>query len=225
MTTVPFLLLLAAITQDLPEVRQLVSFDFLPGKTEAAVKLLEDEAVPIYREHAEMLRFRAYREAESPEPIDLIVVSTFRGMAGMDAFHAAVRESGASLGELYGRMGTLIQEHRDEFVEIDPSLSWGEADDASLLVLVSVRIAAGRAREYEDVLRDRIIPREKKTGVVLGSESGRFLVSNGWHYFHMVGLTSLGDWHRYATDVREAFDLVVESKEIIVAPVSELSVR
>ncbi len=29
-----------------------------------------------------MLQFRGYREAESPEPLDLVVVSTFRGMLG-----------------------------------------------------------------------------------------------------------------------------------------------
>ncbi len=39
-----------------------------------------------------MLRFRGFREAERPEPLDLIVVSTFRGMAGMDVSNRTLRE-------------------------------------------------------------------------------------------------------------------------------------
>ena len=126
-----------------------------------------------------MLRFRGYRETESPEPLELIVVSTYRGMAGMDAFHDAVQKSGASLGGLYGR----------------------------------------------------IIPWEKQAGIIMGSESGRFLVSNGWHYFRIIGVTSLGDWHRYGTEgraqpwSRQVSLIVAESKQAIVAPLPELSVR
>ena len=63
-----------------------------------------------------MLRFRGFREAESPEPLDLIVVSTFRGMAGMDASNRTPREraekANTSMGELYGRIGALTEKRQ-----------------------------------------------------------------------------------------------------------------
>ena len=229
-----WLVLLAALTapaQELPEVRQLVTFKFLPGRSQEAVTIFKEEALPVYRAHAPMLRFRGYREAESPEPLDLIVVSTYRGMAGMDAFHDAVQKSGASLGGLYGRIGALTQEHRDEVVEMDASLAWGDMEKAPLQVLVSHRIATGKTDTYESLLHDRIIPWEKQAGIIMGSESGRFLVSNGWHYFRIIGVTSLGDWHRYGTEgraqpwSRQVSLIVAESKQAIVAPLPELSVR
>ncbi len=222
---------LAAPAQKIPEVRQLVAFKFLPGRSQEALAIFKEEALPVYRAHAPLLRFRAYREAESPEPLDLIVVSTYQGMAGMDRFHEAVRESGASLGGLYGRIGALTQEHRDEFVEMDASLAWGDVDKAPLQVLVSHRIAPGNTDAYESVLRHRMIPWEKQAGIISGSESGRFLVSNGWHYFRLIAVASLGDWHRYLTESRaqpwsrQVTGVVAESKQAIVAPLPELSVR
>ena len=229
-----WLVLLAALTapaQELPEVRQLVTFKFLPGRSQEAITIFEEEALPVYRAHAPMLRFRAYREAESPEPVDLIVVSTYQGMAGMDAFHDAVRKSGASLGGLYGRIGALTQEHRDEFVEMNASLAWGAVEKAPLHVLVSQRIAPGKSDAYDNLLLDSIVPWEKQAGVILGSESGHFLVSNGWHYFRLIGVASLGDWHLYLTEGRaQAWSrtitgIVAESKQTIVAPLPDLSVR
>ena len=231
MTAWLVLLALAAPAQIVPEVRQLVTFKFLPGRSQDAVTIFKEEALPVYRAHAPMLRFRAYREAESPEPLDLIVVSTYQGMEGMDMFHDAVRKSGASLGGLYGRIGALTQEHRDEFVEMDASLAWGGVDKAPLQVLVSHRIAPGKIDAYESVLRHRVIPWEKQAGIITGSESGRFLVSNGWHYFRLIAVASLGDWHRYLTESRaqpwsrQFTGIVAESKQTIVAPLPELSVR
>lgn len=113
--------------QDLPEVRQLVTFKFSPGKSRDAIALFRDEALPLDQETPPMLRFRGFREAESPEPLDLIVVSTFRGMAGMDASNRTLREraekANTSMGELYRRIGALTEHHRDEFIEVDPELS------------------------------------------------------------------------------------------------------
>ena len=94
--------------EDVPEVRKLVTFKFSPGKSGDAIALFRDEALPLYEETPPKLRFRGFREAESPEPLDLIVVSTFRGMAGMDASNRTLREraekANTSMGELYGRM-------------------------------------------------------------------------------------------------------------------------
>ena len=102
--------------QDVPEVRQLVTFKFSPGKLRDAIALFRDEALPLYEETPPMLRFRGFREAESPEPLDLIVVSTFRGMAGMDASNRTLREraekANTSMGELYGRIGALTEKRQ-----------------------------------------------------------------------------------------------------------------
>ena len=230
-TTLVLLAALAAALAPPPEVRQIVTFELAPGKTDEAIALFRDDAVPIYEAHAAMRRFRAYREAESPEPLDLVVVSTFQGMAGMDAFHESVRASGVALGELYGRIGAITTRHHDEFVEMDPALGWGKSDGAPLVVLVSIQIEPGGANEFETLLREDVVPWEKELDVVRGSETGRFLLSGGWHYFRFVGLDTLGDWHRYVSERRRKAwwrrysVAVTRSKEAIVVPLPELSVR
>ena len=222
--------------QDVPEVRQLVTFKFSPGKSREVVALFRDEALPLYEATAPMLRFRGFREAESPEPLDLIVVSTFHGMAGMDASNRTLREraekANTSMGELYARIGALTEHHRDEFIEIDPELSWGSTDTAPLVVLVSIRIAPGKSASYEALVRDRLVPWEKKLGSELtGSDGGPFLLSSGWDYVRLIGIATLGDWHRYIRDQRsQAFwneldGITTQSKEIILAPLPELRVR
>jgi len=217
------------------EIRQLVSFKFLPGKSSEATAIFRDEARPLYEDDAPMLRFRGYREAESPEPVDLMVVSTFDGMAGMDASNLALRrvaeEHGTSIGAVYGRIGALSQHHRDEFVQIDPSLSWG-TDQEALSVFVSVRIEPGKRHAFEQLLRDAVLPWEKELDSGLsGSESGPYLLSDGWDYIRIMRMQSLEDWHHYVSEWRaqtwsHAVDRVVTiEKQIILVPVTELSVR
>jgi hypothetical protein len=226
-------LLLGALSA--PEVRQLVYFDFLPGKTEEAIRLFRAEALPLYVENDPMLRFRAYREAESPEPVDLVVVSSFRGMAGMDRSNRALGEEaakrGSTVGEIYGRIGALSERHRDEFVEIDPALSWGEVSGASLVAFVSLRLAPGKKEVYARILRDEVVPWEKRAGIAAGGEGGAYLVSDGLAFFRLLCLSSLDDWHRYVTEARKqpfALELdgsVAAERVMLLAPVPELSVR
>ena len=202
--------------EDVPEVRQLVTFKFSPGKSGDAIALFRDEALPLYEETPPMLRFRGFREAESPEPLDLIVVSTFRGMAGMDASNRTLREraekANTSMGELYGRIGALTEHHRDEFIEIDPDLSWGSTDTAPLVVLVSLRIAPGKSASFETLVRDHLVPWEKELGSgITGSNGGPFLLSVGWDYMRIIGISTLGDWHRYVRERRsQAFWIELE---------------
>jgi hypothetical protein len=217
------------------EVRQVVSFRFLPGKTAEAIQVFREEALPLYQANEPMLRFRAYREVESPEGLDLVVISSFRGMEGMDASNRALAEEasrrGTRVGEIYGRIAAGSDGHRDEFVEMDPRLSWGDVEGAGLVVLVRLRIAPGRRSEYETLLRERLVPWEKEHRLVRGSESGRFLLSDGFDYFRIVGISSLGDWHRYVEALRtapfagEIDGWTAESSQGILAPVRELSVR
>lgn len=220
---------------ELPEVRQLVLFEFLPGEAAEAIRLFRDEALPLYERDPAMRRFRGYREAESPEPLDLLVVSTFRGMSGMDDSNRSLAEEaekrGTSLGELYGRIGALSQRHRDLFVEMEPELAWGEREGTRLVVLVSLRVTAGSSGRYERLLADRLLPWERASGIVAGSESGRFLLSDGWTHFRLLAVPSLGAWHRYVRERRreawwpEVDGLVSRRRQMILAPLPELSVR
>lgn len=218
------------------EVRQLVTFKFRAGTSLDAMELFRERAIPLYEQTPEMLRFRALREVESPEPLDLIVVSSFRGMAGMDASNRTLRERAqrakTSIGELYGQIGALTQYHRDEFVEIAPALSWGSLDEARLLVLVSFRVVPGKTQAFETLIREDVVAWERDLGSgIAGADGGRFLLSDGWDYVRIIGISSLGDWHRYLLERRgqdfspELDELVSHSKQIIVAPVPDLAVR
>jgi len=73
------------------EVRQIVTFSFLPGKSADAISIYRDQVTPLYEKVEAMLSFRGFREIESPVPFDLIAVSAFDGMAGMDDSNAMLR--------------------------------------------------------------------------------------------------------------------------------------
>lgn len=238
MTHVPALyLMLAAMTQSAgTEVRQIVTFKFQPGRSAEATKVFRERALPLYEDNAPMLRFRGYREAESPEPLDLMVVSSFDGMEGMDASNRALRETaekhGTSVGKIYGEIGALSQSHRDEFVEIYETLSWGSRDGAALTAWMSFQIAPGATSRFEKLLRETILPWEKDLDIDLsGSESGPYLVSSGWDYVRVIRVGSLGDFHAYLREIRaqpwaQELDLLVtRSRQMLLVPIPELSVR
>ncbi len=220
------------------EVRQLVTFHFLPGRADSAVAIYERELVPRYREDAPMRRFRGYREAESPEPLDLIVVSSFDGMAGMDASNATLRtlaSSGRSVFQWYGILSELSLQHHDEFAEMLPEVGDGAvaASDsgAGLVVLEYVRLVPGSRSSYERLLGARVRAVERARGVARWSETGRLLISDGWDYVRFIGVASLGGWQAYrqALDDAGASDeidrLVVARKTIVVRQAPTLSVR
>ena len=84
----------APLSAQLPfegEVRQLVTFRFLPGRSADALRVYTEEALPLYRAGTEMRSFRGLREVESPVPLDLVVVSSFDGMGGMDRSNRELR--------------------------------------------------------------------------------------------------------------------------------------
>jgi hypothetical protein len=182
-----------------------------------------------------MLRFRAYREVESSEPLDLVVISSFRGMAEMDRSNQALAEEaarrGTSVPALYGKIAAASAGHRDEFVRMDPRLSWGDVDGARLVVLVRFRLAPGGRSPFETLVHGRLVPWEKEQGLAAGSESGTFLLADGFDFFRVLGISSLGDWQRYVEALREApfasemEGWIAESSQVILAPVRELSVR
>ncbi|MEM7415116.1 MAG: hypothetical protein AAF389_06445 [Gemmatimonadota bacterium] len=90
------------------EVRQFVTFLLQPGQSAEVYRLYREEAIPLYRQNPAMLSVRALREVESPTPLDLVSVSAFDGMEGMDASNGELRrlstEAGTSIGGLYGQI-------------------------------------------------------------------------------------------------------------------------
>lgn len=215
------------------EVRQLVTFRFLPGRAPEALRVYREEALPLYEKDSAMRSFRAFREAESPVPLDLVVVSSFDGMAGMDASNAELRrhaeEAGTSIGAVYGRIAAESRDHDDQFVEMLPALGSGDPTTAGLVAFVWYRVQPGRAAAFERALSDDIVDWERTRGT--DATTGRFLVSDGWHYLRTLGFDSLGAYQAYWTALRatrggRALDaLTAARREVVVVPVPELSVR
>ena len=216
------------------EVRQIVTFLFQPGRTADAMAIYERQLRPIYEGVPALRRFRAFREVESPEPLDLVVVSHYDGMAGMDAANEALRApgpDGTSAFALYGTLSAMTQHHHDQFVEMLPALgdSAGADDDARLTVFEYVRVAPGAHARYEALVGSALRPLERAHGHARSSETGRLLVSDGWDYLRLHRVRSLGDWHRHAVAERVLDDrlgpLVAARKVIILREDPRASVR
>jgi len=215
------------------EVRQIVTFAFLPERSAEALGVFRDEAIPLYENDEAMRSFRGFREVESPIPLDLIVVSAFEGMAGMDDSNAALRtlaeKAGSSIGEIYGRIGALTSGHTDEFIEMLPGLGTGDPMSRRLTTFVWYRVVPGQADAFERALETAIVPWEAARRVP--SATGRFLVSDGWHYLRFLGFDSLAEYQDYWSRIAEEADyggiegLIARRREAIVASVEGLSVR
>jgi hypothetical protein len=100
-------------------------------------------------------------------------------------------------------------------------------------LLVSL-VALQSAAEVRQIVSFRFLPGklwEKEHRVAAGSESGRFLLADGFDFFRILGNSSLADWQRYveaergASFAHELEGWIAESRQVILAPVRELSVR
>ncbi len=225
---------LAMAQGDTPlEVRQIVTFQFAAGRTGDAVEIYRHQLRPIYDRISALLRFRAFGEAESPEPLDLIVVSSYRGMAGMDLANEGLRQpgpGGVTALSLYATLSALTVGHHDQFVEIRPALS-DTAAASPFTVFEYLRLAPRSREGFERLVRERVRPFERSRDLVQWSETGRMLVSDGWDYLRIIGIGSLAEWHRYQTRMWSApfnADLqryVSARKTIVVRAIPSLSVR
>ena len=215
------------------EVRQLVTFRFQPGRSAEAVELYRAQALPLYERDSAMRSFRAFREVESPVPLDLVVVSSFDGMGGMDASNAELRglaaEAGTSIGAIYGGIGGLSEGHHDQFIEMLPELGDGDPASSRLVAFIWYRVLPGEASSFERTLRRILAPLERESGTP--SSTGRFLVADGWDYLRIVGFDSLAAYQEYWRTIAGADGLAYlegitsRRREVLLAPMPELAVR
>ncbi|NNF27639.1 MAG: hypothetical protein HKN73_10510 [Gemmatimonadetes bacterium] len=174
-----------------------------------------------------MVSFRGFSEVESSIPLDLVVVSAFEGMAGMDASNAFLGRAG--IGEFYGRVGPLLSSHTDQFVEMLPELGQDDPSTAARTALIWYRVVPGGQADFERALEATAVPYEVATGV--SSQTGRFLLGDGWHYLRFLGLPSLGAYQSYLDGLAgaEGYDdlaaIVAATREVILRPVPSLFVR
>ena len=223
---------LAAQTPAPGEVRQIVSFRLLPGASAEVTALYRDRARPLYLDDEARLSVRVFREVESSIPLDLVVVSAFDGMEGMDRSNDALRglatERGTDMGAIYGDISARAVSHTDEFVEMLPALGGGDPSSSRLTAFVRYRLVPGASESFETALV-RISAWERD--VEIPSATGRFLLSDGWDYLRVVGFDSLGDYQAYLQELRLArgYDQLVSStvlrQEILLAAVRNLDVR
>ena len=214
------------------EVRQLVTFQFVPGGAAAARTIFQERALPLYELDTAMRAFRAFREVESSIPLDLVVISSFDGMAGMDEHNSVVSSlpgpDGLGIGGFYAAIGELIAAHDDQFVEMLHDLSSGDPAGRSRVAFVWYRLLPGQQERFEATVAEELVPWEASVNVP--SATGRFLLSDGWHYLRILGFGSLDAYQSYWRDAGPAGHatldaLTAERREVILAPVPELSVR
>lgn len=229
----------AAPAQDpVPEVRQVVTFDLQPGALGRVINLYEQSLLPVYQDLAPLLRFRAYREAESPESLDLVLLSSYRGMAGMDAANDLLgkpQPTGVNVGLLYGQIDQMALGHHDTFVEMIDRLGDPPSDEAGtdeqLTVFEYLRVAPGGHAFFEQLLETRARPYEKEHRLYVWSETGRVLVGDEWDYVRFHGLRSLAMWHDYVRRMRDAdfqaalAPVILARKTVILRREPRLSVR
>ena len=212
---------------------QLVTFSFLPGKTGEALALYRDLAIPLYEKNEAMLSFRGFREIESPIPLDLIVVTGFKGLAGMDEANNNLRtlakENGTSIGIIYGGISAVSSGHTDQFVEMIPSLGTGDSSSKRLTAFIWYQILPGQNENFENALERIVQPWENGNGI--SSATGRFLISDGWHYLRFLAFDTLENYQNYWAQLKnvagsiEIDQLTVRRREVIVASIPELSIR
>jgi hypothetical protein len=218
------------------EVRQLVTFRHLPGQSAAALALYREHLVPIYREVEAMRTVRVFGEVESPEPLDLMVVTHYADLAAMDRANAQLRRplpDHPPVGELYQRLSDLSLGHHDQFVELISPPAAASVPDGTLEVLEFFRLDRSVAAAFERIVLDTVHPWEQQQDVrdlVVRSETARFLIADGWDYLRTYAVPSLGAWQRYVTlrarqSALSAIAVTTSRKTMVLREIAELRVR
>ena len=113
---------------------------------------------------------RVFAEVESPEPLDLMVVTHYADLAAMDRANAQLRRPSPDhppVGELYQRLSDLSLGHHDQFVELISPPAVAPAPDGALEVLEFFRLDRSIAAAFE---------RRCSTPSIRGSSSTRCVI-------------------------------------------------
>jgi hypothetical protein len=214
------------------EVRQIVTFSFLPGRSADGVRVFRDEALPLYEANPAMRSFRGFREVESPVPLDLVVVSSFEGMAGMDASNEALgalaADRGTSIGAIYGEISSMASGHTDQFAVMIPGIGRGDPASTPLTAVIWYQIDPAFAADFETAL---IRLAAYEVADEIPSATGRMLLSDGWDFVRFLGFESLEAYERYWTTITAARDYGIlagatrRRREAILSRIPELDVR
>lgn len=220
------------------EVRQLVTFRFLPGQLPAALEIYRAQVAPLYRETEAMRMVRFLGEAESPEPLDLMVVTHFADMAGMYRANRQLADrppdGGPSIGLLYRQLADLSLGHSDQFVELVSAPNVAPVPDRTLDVLEFIRVSPGSGPAFERQVLTAIHAWEQEAPVrelVVRSETARFLVADSWDYLRAYAIRDLASWQAYVSARRRnpaafSIDRLVEArKTMILRELADLRVR
>lgn len=219
------------------EVRQLVTFRFLPGQTRAALDVYRTGILPVYRGVEAMRTVRLLGEVESPEPLDLVVVTHYADMAGMDRANQALRSlppDGPTIGQLYQQVGDLSLGHHDQFVEVISPPVPAAVPDGLLEVLEFVRVSAGTHGAFERQILQFAHQWEQDPAIrslVPRTETARFLVADGWDYLRTYAVRDLAAWQAYSTArarhpaMYAASRLVAQRKTVILRELADMRVR
>jgi hypothetical protein len=186
------------------EVRQLVTFRFLPGQLRVARDIYRRQLVPIYRDVETMRQVRVFGEAESPEPFDLMVVTHYADLAAMDRANKALEQPAPErppVSFFYSQLANLCLGNHDQFVEVISPPATAAPDD-TLEVLEFLRLEPGFAESFEQQMLASVHAWEledEMRSVVLRSETARFFVADGWDYLRTYAIRSLSAWQAYTT--------------------------
>jgi hypothetical protein len=219
------------------EVRQLVTFRFLPGQSPAAVDIYRRHLVPIYRDVEAMRTVRVFAEVESPEPLDLMVVTHYATLAAMDRANAQLRRPAQDhppVGELYRQLADLSFGHYDQLIEVISPPATAGFPDGALEVLEFLRLDRAFGPAFERQILDVVHPWEQQVelrDVLLRSETARFLLADGWDYLRTYAVPNLAAWQSCVTArgrhpaVATLNRQVAARKTIILREIADLRVR
>lgn len=187
------------------EVRQFVTFKLLPGQTQAVLDLYATYLLPLYRETDAIRTVRLFGEVESPEPLDLMVVTHYESMAAMDRANQALARPASdrpSIGQIYRQISDLSLGHTDQFVELVSASNVAPIPDRMLDVFEFLRVSPGMSPLFERSLIATVHPWEQEQptrDIVVRSETARFLIADGWDYLRSYAIRDLAAWQAYAT--------------------------
>jgi hypothetical protein len=222
---------------DSRELRQLVTFRFLPGQTGQAMDLYRAQVVPVYRQTDDIRTVRFLGEVESPEALDLMVITHYADMAAMDRANRALAarvDDPVPIGQLYRQLSDLSVGHHDQFVEVLTPPAIAPVPDRLLDVLEFIRVAPGMGAAFERMTLGAVHAWEQETSIrelVPRTETARFLIADGWDYLRTYAVADLAAWQAYATARRRhpvttsAARLVDARKTMILREMPDLRVR